>query len=81
MSGLILTFVAVAPLALSAASGWWPAEEEAGGGAVEVQAGGSSFCGRLTEARPGTVAVAAAEQRVVIPVRALTAIRQVDRCE
>src|SRR5262245_34533158 len=47
--GLALTFVAVALLALSAASGWWPLEQSSAtgedAGLVELQAGGRSWCG------------------------------------
>src|SRR6476661_3272712 len=51
--GLILTFVAVAMLALATASGWWP-QPEAGSGAanlVAVQVGsGQRVCGALGQA-------------------------------
>jgi hypothetical protein len=80
--GLILTFVAVALLALSAASGWWPLEQGSAGGTgfVELQAGDSSWCGRLAEAQAGSVSVVTAEQRITIPVESLTAIRPASSC-
>lgn len=42
--GLVLTFVALAVLALGTASGWWPQHE--GGGDIAVQAtSGERWCG------------------------------------
>ena len=78
--GLVLTFVAVALLALSAASSWWPSEDPAGA-AVEAQAQGQAFCGTLAEAGPGSVRLETARRPVEIPLSALTALRPVDGCQ
>jgi hypothetical protein len=78
--GLILTFVAVALTALSAASGWWPPDEPAGG-AVEAQAQGQVFCGALDQGRAGTLRLLTAGRTVEIPLSALSALRPVDGCE
>jgi hypothetical protein len=84
--GLALTFVAVALLALSAGSFWWPAKDAAAAGSaqgqaqVQVEAQGSTFCGQLADARAGAVRVVTAEQPVEIPIQSLTAIHPVDGC-
>jgi hypothetical protein len=80
--GLALTFVAVALLALSSASFWWPAKDGKGAASpqVQVEAQGSAFCGQLADARRGAVRVVTAEQPVEIPIQSLTAIRPVDGC-
>jgi hypothetical protein len=50
--GLVLTFVALAVLAMGTASGWWPQDE--GNGDIAVQAtSGERRCGSLTDAGPG----------------------------
>jgi hypothetical protein len=50
--GLVLTFVALAVLAMGTASGWWPQDE--GNGDIAVQAtSGERWCGSLTDAGPG----------------------------
>ena len=81
-TGLLLTFIAVALLALGGATAWWPSEADAaaGAGAVEVQAQGESWCGRLAEASSGTVRVVTAEQPVELPLEAVSSIRSVDAC-
>jgi hypothetical protein len=84
--GLALTFVAVALLALSSASFWWPAKNTATAGSadaqvqVQIEAQGSTFCGQLADARAGAVRVVTAEQPVEIPIQSLTAIHPVDSC-
>jgi hypothetical protein len=82
--GLLLTFVAVALMALSASSGWWPldggsASEQTG--LVELQSGSSSWCGRLADAPAGSVAVITADQRITIPFESLTAIVAASSCD
>jgi predicted anti-sigma-YlaC factor YlaD len=78
-AGLVLTFVAVALIALSAASGWWPSDD--GAGAVEAQAQGRSFCGTLAEARSGAVRLETTSGPLDIPLSALSALRPVDGCD
>jgi hypothetical protein len=79
-TGLLLTFVAVGLLALGAATAWWPSEEDAGAGAVEVQSQGASWCGRLAEASPGVIRVVTASEPVDLRIAAVTTIRSVDGC-
>jgi hypothetical protein len=82
--GLLLTFVAVARVALASAASWWPSKEAGGGAAgaafVEVEAQGSSFCGTLGDSPPGTVRVEGGDQPVQVAIDALSSIRPVDGC-
>ena len=79
-TGLVLTFVAVALIALSAAASWWPAEDTTGA-AVEAQAEGQAFCGTLAQSGSGTMRLETSGQPVVIPLSALTTLRPVDGCD
>jgi hypothetical protein len=79
-SGLALTFIAVAVVALAGASSWWPADDGDAGTAVELQAGGGSICGTLAPAEPGSVAVDQAGERITVRLEQLTALRVVDGC-
>jgi hypothetical protein len=80
--GLVLTFAAVAVLALGTASGWWPPEETDGGDAlVAVQAtSGESWCGSLGEASPGRLSVSVDGSPVVVSLQNVAAIAPVDSC-
>ena len=81
VTGLKLTFVAVAVLALAGTSSWWPQDEAGGGGLVEVQgAGGETFCGRLADAEAGTLRLETDGEPVVVRIDALAAVRAVDSC-
>lgn len=80
-SGLALTFLAVALIALAGLSSWWPSDDEAtGAAAVELEAGGTSVCGTLAEAQPGAVAVVAGGRQVTVPIAQLTALRPAGGC-
>ncbi len=85
-TGLVLTFTAVALIALAGLSSWWPVDDEpdgaaaAGGVAVVLEAGGRSVCGTLAQAQPDAVAVVTDGQRVDVPIARLTALRPVDGC-
>ncbi len=79
--GLLLTFVAVAVLALGAASAWWPEDEAQAGALVEARATtGESWCGRLADAETGTVRIASDQGPVVVELRSLAVLRAVDNC-
>jgi hypothetical protein len=81
--GLVLTFAALAALALGTASGWWPQDEGDGGGGelVAVQdANGDRWCGALTEASPGSVGVSVDGEPVVVALRDVVAVGPVDSC-
>jgi hypothetical protein len=78
--GLVLTFAAVALLALGTATGWWP-QDEADGGLVAVQAtNGQRLCGRLGNADPGSLSVSVDGHPVVISLRDVVAVGPVGSC-
>jgi hypothetical protein len=79
-SGLALTFTAVALVALAGASSWWPVDDGDDGAAVELQAGGTSICGTLAPAQPGTVAVVTTGGQITVPIERVTALRPADGC-
>jgi hypothetical protein len=82
-TGLLLTFVAIAVLALGTASGWWPqpAAEDGAGALVAVQASsGERVCGSLGQASPGTLRVSADGRRVVVSLRDVVAVEPVESC-
>src|SRR3954451_17890457 len=81
--GLLLTFVAVAALALGTASGWWP--QPAGGKGesqlVAIQASsGERACGSLEQSSPGTLRVSGEGRPVVMSLRDVAAVDPVDNC-
>jgi len=81
--GLLLTFIAVAVLALGTASGWWPqaAGDDGGGQLVAVQASsGERACGSLTQSSPGTLRVSVDGRPVVVSLRDVAALDPVDSC-
>jgi hypothetical protein len=81
-SGLLLTFAAIAMLALATASGWWPTDEESSGQqVVQVRAAdGQTWCGRLTTADSGSLGVDTADGPVVVPIEQLAAVNPVSGC-
>jgi hypothetical protein len=80
-TGILLTFLAVAMLALGTSSMWWPQSEESGE-QVQVQAAdGQTVCGRLTAARDGTVGVQTDAGPVVIRLADVAAVRPADTCQ
>ena len=81
--GLLLTFVAVAVLALGTASGWWPqpAGEDGNDQLVAVQASsGERACGSLEDANPGSLRVSVDGRPVVVSLRDVAALDPVDSC-
>jgi hypothetical protein len=78
-TGLALTFVSIALLALAGTSSWWPSGGSSSA-TVELQAGEASVCGELAAAAPGTVRVETDEQPVEVPISELSALRPVDGC-
>jgi hypothetical protein len=82
--GLLLTFVAVAVLALGTASGWWPQSAGDGGGGaqlVAVQASsGERACGSLVQASPGTLRVSVDGRTVDVALRDVAAVDPVESC-
>ena len=81
--GLVLTFAAVALLALGTASGWWPQPEGDGDGEALVsvlRTSGERLCGSLGEAGPGTLTVTADGSPVVVSLGDVAALAPVDSC-
>ena len=79
-TGILLTFLAVALLALGTSSMWWP-QTGSEGGQVQVQAAdGQTWCGRLTEERAGTVGVQTDQGPVVLRLADVAALRPADTC-
>ena len=81
--GLVLTFAALAVLALGTASGWWPQDEGDGGGGdlVAVEAtNGQRVCGVLQEASPGNVGLDVDGRAVVVSLQNVAAVAPVDSC-
>jgi uncharacterized iron-regulated membrane protein len=79
--GILLTFLAVAMLALGTTSMWWP-QSDGSGEQVQVQAAdGQTWCGRLTEAREGTVGVQTDAGPIVVRLADVAAVRPADTCD
>jgi hypothetical protein len=81
--GLVLTFAAVAILALGTATGWWPQPEASTGGGtlVSVQAtNGERLCGALGEGGPGRLSVSVDGRPVVVSLADVAAVSSVDHC-
>ena len=65
--GLVLTFTAVAVLAVATASDWWPQPVEGAGAEVTVQArSGERLCGPLGQANPGSLSLTVDGRPVVV---------------
>jgi hypothetical protein len=79
-SGVRITFVAVATLALAAMSSWWPAPDTGTPGSVSVSTGSGSVCGAIESASPGVLAVRTSSQRVLLRLDSVVAIAPVDSC-
>jgi hypothetical protein len=79
-TGIRLTIVAVAVLALGTASMWWP---QSGDDAAQVSvqaADGRTWCGHLTATRPGAVGVETDAGPVVLALANVAALQPVDSC-
>ena len=79
-TGIRLTILAVAILAVGTVSGWWP-QERKGGMQVTVQAAdGRTWCGRLTATRAGGVGVETEAGPVVVALANIAALQPVNSC-
>jgi hypothetical protein len=81
--GLVLTFVALAVLALGTASGWWPQPASDGGSAnlVAVQvSSGERVCGSLEQTGEGTLRVSVSGKPVVVSLGDVAAIDPAEHC-
>ena len=89
-AGLVLTFVAVAVLALATSSGWWPTEASSpssadasslsGGSLVEVTTSKGTACGTLVSGDAGRLALDVSGQRFALELSDLRAVRPVVGC-
>jgi hypothetical protein len=53
----------------------------AGAGAtVELQAEGTTVCGRLADGQPGTIALTTTDRTIAVSIGRVTALRAVDGC-
>jgi hypothetical protein len=82
-AGLVLTFAALAVLALGTASGWWPQDEGDSGGdalvAVETTSG-QRACGTLGEGDTGTLSVTVDGRPVTVALQNVAAVTPVGSC-
>jgi hypothetical protein len=80
--GLVLTFTAVAVLAVATASDWWPQPVGDDGGAqVTVQArSGERWCGPLGEASPGSLSITVQGRPVVVSLDNVAGIAPAGSC-
>jgi hypothetical protein len=79
-TGILLTFVAVAMLALATASMWWPQTHAAGSKLQLEAADGRAWCGRLADAPAGAVGVETDKGTVVLRLADVAALRPVVSC-
>ncbi|MGH3681256.1 MAG: hypothetical protein ACRDT2_13555 [Natronosporangium sp.] len=78
-TGIRLSYLAVATLAVATLSGWWPTP--ATGGAVQVSdVAGRSWCGELTEAPPGVVRIDTGDEQVTVPAARIATLRPAGTC-
>jgi lysylphosphatidylglycerol synthetase-like protein (DUF2156 family) len=82
-TGITLTYVAVAVLALAASSGWWPAGSggSQAGSAVEVNTRAGALCGALAApSQPGTLAVSSQGRVVELALSDVESLKPVESC-
>ena len=80
-TGIAMTFVAVAMLALATSSAWWPGETGSAGTAVEVTTRAGVICGDLGEpSAQGLLSVAGGGRSVEIDMSDVISVRPVDAC-
>lgn len=85
-AGIGMTFVAVIMAVLGAADGWWPASQEAAGGATAGQmevrdSSGNVACGKVAEgARPGAMWLETDKGRVTVTISTIATMRPVSSC-
>lgn len=78
--GIALTFVAVALVALAAASSWWPGEDQAGGSLAIRASTGQSICGTPAAGRAGALTLIVEGGRVAVPIQSVVAMQPVPAC-
>jgi hypothetical protein len=80
--GLVLTFAAVAVLALGTATGWWPQDTGGGGsGLVNVElSNGQRVCGSLGKAPSGNLSVSVNGNPLVVPLANVASVTAATSC-
>jgi len=80
--GIVVTFVAVAMLALAATSSWWPTPEPGATsqGLVRVSTRAGSACGELTDGGPGQLGLTVGGRGVVVTLSDVVSVVPVDSC-
>jgi hypothetical protein len=78
-TGVALTFVAVAVLALAATSSWWPSPS-AQPGLVTVTTSSGTLCGSLVESEPGWVGIKTQDQGVKLRLTDVVELHPVEAC-
>ena len=80
-SGIILTFVAVALVALATSSSWWPTTGSGGGSAlVEVSTAQGTVCGTLVGSEGGALALDVNGQQLSLAMDQVAGLRPVESC-
>ena len=83
-TGIALTFLAVAALAIGSAASWWPEEEEADAAdtaaSVQVATRAGVLCGILAEPPQGSVAVEVQGRTLAVRLDEISSIRPVEGC-
>lgn len=84
-TGIALTFVAVALVAVAATSSWWPGGGGAGegggtAGLVEVTTSAGTWCGTLGSGGVGVVRVNMAGRSVDVPVSGIASLTPASSC-
>lgn len=78
-TGIRLTYLAVAMLAVGSLSAWWP--DLAAADAAQVrEASGRTWCGELVEAPDGAVRLDTSDGPVTVPVDRIATIRPAGTC-
>ncbi|MFI2435835.1 hypothetical protein [Streptomyces sp. NPDC018693] len=80
-AGIVLTFLSVVLLALSAAASWWPVPERGTSESlVQVSTGTVTVCGALRQGGDGFVTLRADGRTAAVPLDRVTALRPVRGC-
>lgn len=78
-TGVAITFVAVAVLALAATSAWWP-RNQAEPAQVRVVTSSAVVCGQLRDGQPGLLALDVDGRSVLLALRDVSRIQPVNSC-
>ncbi len=79
-TGIVLTYVAVAVLAVATSSAWWPADSSDRPGLVEVSSAGGTACGQVLGAQGGRLLLDTEGGRVLLNLADVTGLTVVTDC-